>query len=327
MNVNINNRSLINTKRIYLNSSQAIPNSIEQDSSFLLSRRNGRLSYNVSDALISCDDDEIMTCSVVNFSTSNGFKKYGQEPLILNIANGQGANEPFTGNLNSDKDNTPMNQITLIEFIALLNSSIPAGWAGVNGSEFTIYGQSHGQNLIGITKAGAGVQVSMIIYGEDDLSGVKPVNQPGTSRVLMRSMGLDPSKSYEFSYDNVGAGLITYNTSNINLGLPTHFLVTSNLVNDSYANTKPALRNVLAQIPFNYNISTYNSVLEEVTNTIVYENSNMIGSHKQISKKNVTQIDLDIRMPWGELADFNNSDYNIELEFKTLSRYRNDGGA
>ena len=52
MNVNINNRSLINTKRIYLNSSQAIPNSIEQDSSFLLSRRNGRLSYDVSDALM-----------------------------------------------------------------------------------------------------------------------------------------------------------------------------------------------------------------------------------------------------------------------------------
>jgi len=167
----------------------------------------------------------------------------------------------------------------------------------------------------------------MIIYGQDDISGIKPAAQPGTSRVLMRAMGLDPSKSYEFSYDNVGAGLITYNTSNINLGMPTHFLLTSNLVNDSYANTKPALRNVLAQIPFNYNISTYNSVIEEVTNTIVYENLNMVGSHKPISKKNVTQIDLDVRMPDGSLADFNNTDYNIELEFKTLSRYRNDGGA
>jgi hypothetical protein len=325
MEVSLGNKELIKTKRIYLNSSQATTASKKMGYQLEPSIEGiytyGRLTYDIEDALVGCDDDEILTVSVVKFSCINNFLKFGQKKLTLSLKNQLGAGNFFEFTYNAQASNYLYNSASSAELIDWLNAGLSSAWNTETGSAtFRLTGASEGHQYISPFIAGAAA-ANFIIYGEDDPNNPAGV-VTGTSRELMRMLGLSPSAYIDLSYDNTGATPFISGTTNIQIGSPTHFLITSSLVQDSYANTDPPLRNVLAEVPLDFKLDSWSPLTETWRYQVNWENINMVGSHKELSHKNISSIDLDIRLPNGELCNFANSDYNIELEFKTLSRYK-----
>jgi hypothetical protein len=320
MEVILGDREVIQTKRLYLNSSTATVSSKALTSEGVY--KLGRLTFDIADALVTCRDDEILTASVVKFSCLNNFLKFGDKTLTLSVQNMLGAGNFFEMTYNSAAADYLYNNCSSAEMIEWLNAGLSSAMNTETGdATFKLYGSNLGHQYLGLFRAGT-TATNIVIYGEDDTTN--PVGVvTGTSRALCRMLGIDPKSSVDLSYDNsAGLGTSITNKTNINLGIPTHFLITSSLIADSYANTEPALRNILAEVPLNFKINTWSPLDETWRYAVNWENINMVGSHKPLSHKNISSLDIDVRLPDGTHCNFANSDWTLELEFKTLSRYK-----
>jgi len=327
----IRDRPILSTKRVYLNSSQAT-----RQSKFIVNATgastNQSLEYDLTNAGIQCNDDEIMTCSLVNFSCGNNFNKIGQRTQLLEIFfSGPGGPAKYDMNYNTDANNTVYNGLSGQQFTEWLNGGLTTAFStATNDATFTIRNGALGQQRLGITQplVGGNAGVSITLYGED-YPGVENVfaGAVGTSRELMRLMGLDPTKSYTLSYTVVsgGATTIVNAPANINLGTPTHFLICSNLVANSFANTPQVKRNVLAQVPIKLERTSFDVTTDNYLYNVLYENNNLLYSGKSLSSKQITSLDIQIFQGDGVPSDFSGSDYSLEVQFTTLSRYSKSG--
>ena len=327
----IRNRPILATKRIYLNSSQAT-----RQSKFIVNATgastNQSLEYDLTNANIQCNDDEVLSCSLVNFTCGNNFNKIGQRKQTLELFfTGPGGLEKFDSIYNTDADNTIYNGLSAQQFTEWLNGGLTGAFSSAtSNTTFTIRNGSLGQQRLGITQplVGGNAAISLTLYGEDypNVGGVF-AGAVGTSRELMRLMGMDSTKSYTLSYTVVsgGATTIVNNTSNINLGTPTHFLICSNLVTNSFANTPQVKRNVLAQVPIKLERTSFDVTTDNYLYNILYENNNLLYSGKSLSTKQITSLDIQIFQGDGIRSDFSGSDYSLEVQFTTTSRYSSKG--
>tara|TARA_R110000822_G_scaffold58401_1_gene146127 strand:- start:1838 stop:2842 length:1005 start_codon:yes stop_codon:yes gene_type:complete len=327
----IRDRPILATKRIYLNSSQATRQSKFQVNSSGAST-NQSLIYDLTNANIQCNDDEVLTCSLVNFTCGNNFNKIGQRSQILELFfSGPGGLERYAMNYNTDANNTIYNGLSGAQLIEWLNGSLTTAFSvATNDTTFILRGSALGQQRLGLTQplVGGNAGISLTIYGEDYPNvGNVFAGAVGTSRELMRLLGFDSTKSYTLQYTVVsgGATTIVNNTSNINLGTPTHFLICSNLVSNSFANTPSVKRNVLAQVPIRLERTSFDVTTDSYLYNVLYENNNLLYSGKSLSTKQITSLDLQVFQSDGNESDFSGSDYNIELQFSTISRFSNSG--